>query len=187
VTVRNTPDAWGWPARALHWAMAALILFLLGLGFVMANLVDDLMQRFAMTQLHKSFGFVAFVLALARIGWRAANPTPREAPGSALAARAARAAHLALYALMLWMPLTGWLMASASTLQDMYGIQNMVFGLFTLPDPFVPGDKALEEALAAAHLAGGLALSALVAVHAAAALAHHFVFRDDTLRRMVRG
>jgi cytochrome b561 len=79
-------------------------------------------------------------------------------------------------------------MASASPLNDpgAYPLQirNMVFGLFELPDPINPGDRGLESLLKAAHFYGALALAGLLTVHAGAALKHHFVNRDDVLKRM---
>ena len=193
--VRNTAESWGWPARLLHWTMAALILGLLAVGFYMVQVLGttDLIGRFQLTQLHKSFGFVVFTLALLRLAWRAANPVHPAPPAAAKPWEnaAARTAHVALYVLMLWMPLSGWLMASASPLNDpgAYPMQvrNMVFGLFELPDPIAPGDRYLEALFKAAHFYGALALAALLAVHAGAALKHHFIHRDDVLRRMTRG
>jgi len=181
--IRNTETLWGWPARALHWAMALVMLFLLGVGTYMTGL-DDLAARFALTQVHKSWGFVVFALALVRIAWRLANPAPREPEGRAWEQLAARLSHRAFYALMILMPVSGWLMASASDLQDMYGVRNMVFGLFELPDPFVPGDRGLEAAFKLVHNAGALALAGLLVVHVGAALKHHVVNRDDVLTRM---
>lgn len=185
--LRNTAETWGWPARLLHWTMAAIIVFMLAIGTYMTG-VDDLMRRFALTQTHKSWGFLVFALALGRIGWRLANPvSPAEPDGPAWERRVARGAHWALYGLMLWMPLSGWLMSTASPLQDMYGVRNMVFGLFDMPDPFVPGDADLEKAFRRMHNVGAAALAALLLGHAAAALRHHFVLRDDVLRRMTWG
>jgi cytochrome b561 len=185
--VRNTDTAWGWPARLLHWTMAALILFMLGLGVYMTDFVTDTYAQFDLFQIHKSWGFVIFVLALLRLGWRATHPAPAPNPMPRWQHLAAEGAHRALYVLMIWMPVTGWLMASASELQDMYGIKNMVFGLFEMPDPFQPGDKDLAETLETLHFAGAVALAALLAAHVAGALKHHFVDRDSTLTRMTVG
>ncbi|TVQ55153.1 MAG: cytochrome b [Rhodobacteraceae bacterium] len=185
--VFNTETGWGWPARALHWAMAALILFMLGLGYVMVNMTPDLFERFRLTQIHKSWGFVVFALALARLGWRALNRRAPEPPGQGWQAKAAKRAHVAFYALMFILPISGWLMASASELQDLYNIRNMVFGLFELPDPFVPGDRRIEAVFKAIHVAAAVALAALLVAHALAALKHHFIDRDRVLMRMVRG
>lgn len=188
MTLMNTDSTWGLPARLLHWAMAALILFLLAVGFYMANVKMDIYEQFALTQTHKSWGFVAFALGLVRIVWRLVNRSPEPpATMSALERVGALAGHLALYVLMIAMPVTGWLMASASPLQDSYGVKNMVFGLFELPDPFRPGSQALTDTLHALHFWGGVALLAVVALHAAAALRHHFVLRDPVLARMTVG
>lgn len=189
VKLWNDRKSWGWPARLLHWAVAANILFLLGVGFYMTYLVDDLFERFAYTQTHKSWGFVVFALALVRIAWRLLNrASPAEPSGTKRwEAMAARISHGAFYTLMLMMPLSGWLMASASTLQDSYGIKNRVFDWFVLPDPFVPGSQSLEAVFSAIHFYGALALTALLVVHAGAALKHHFVLRNSVLKRMVWG
>jgi len=190
---RNDAAGWGLPARVLPWAMALLILGLLLVGWYMVNVVgtSDLVLRYQLTQTHKSFGFVVFALAILRLVWRALNPTPTEPPGSALEHRVARAAHLALYALMLALPVTGWLMASASPMNNAdafpFQVRNMVFGLFELPDPVDPGSKALEATFKTLHLAAALAMAGLLLAHACAALFHHFVRRDRTLVRMVTG
>lgn len=188
MALRNTRTGWGLPARALHWSMAALILFMLGLGFYSANLAPDVYERFALTQLHKSWGFVVYVLAVARIFWRVVNPAP-EMPAhmGRLERVAAHAGHGILYALIVLMPLSGWLMVSASDLQELYGVKNLVFGLFELPDPFQPGDRGLEEIFATMHTVFAIALVAVLLGHVAAALKHHFIDQDNVLRRMIRG
>ena len=193
MAIRNTETGWGLPARLLHWAMAVLILFMLGVGFYMGEVLtgedsDTLMQKFYLAQTHKSWGFVAFVLALLRIFWRVMNPTPALPDGMGGAAKAlAHGGHLALYVCMIAMPLSGWLMSSATTMQDSYGIKNMVFGLFEMPDPFQPGSEELETIFRKIHFYVGLALALILAGHAAAALKHHFVDRDGVLMRMIRG
>ncbi len=188
MTLRNDATRWGWAARLLHWTMAAIMLFMLGLGLYMTRL-DDVFERFALTQIHKSWGFAVFALAIVRVIWRLANrEAPRDPPGMKPWERlAARVSHLGFYLLMFALPLSGWLMASASPLQDSYGIRNMAFGLFEMPDPFVPGDKALETVFRQIHNAAALALGALLVVHVGAALKHHFVMRDDVLKRMTWG
>ena len=101
--------------------------------------------------------------------------------------RAAGASHALLYLLMLLLPLSGWVMASAAPTQDLLGIQNMVFGLFALPDPWVPGVERIEVAAKAGHLAAAILLALLLAVHVAAALKHDLIDRDDVLARMSWG
>ena len=186
--LRNTDQSWGWPARLLHWVIAGLILFQLGLGFWMVRMVTDVYQQFGLYQTHKSWGFVIFVLALIRIAWRWGNPVPQQPPGTgALESAMARGGHLALYLLIVALPVSGWLMASASPLQETYGLKNMVFTWFELPDPFQPGGKPLEAALKSVHAWAAFGLAVILVGHAVAALRHHFIKRDNVLRRMILG
>ncbi|UWQ07298.1 cytochrome b [Aliiroseovarius crassostreae] len=186
--IRNTHTSWGAPARLLHWATAGVILFCLGLGIYMTQWVTDALAQFPLIQTHKSWGFVAFVLAGLRIVWRLMNRAP-DMPDHMLAHErlTAHLGHLALYALMLIMPLSGWLMASASPLQDTFGIKNKVFDLFEMYDPFVPGDKALSELFATVHFYAAWALVAVLIGHIGAALYHHLYHKDDVLKRMSFG
>ncbi len=137
--VRNTDESWGLVARALHWSMAALIVFQFALGVYMTSLTD-LLEQFRLIQVHKSWGFVIFALALARVAWRLANTTPAAPERAPLwQVRAAAMSHALLYTLMLALPLSGWVMVSAAPVQDLLGIDNMVFSWFALPDPWTPG------------------------------------------------
>lgn len=186
---RNTVTSWGWPSKLLHWTMAILILGMLAVGTYMTKLELG-GERFQLTQTHKSFGFVVFVLACIRVAWRWLTPAGPPPPETSRAweRAASRFTHAAIYVLMLTLPLTGWLMASASPFNDpdayIY-IPNMVFGLFEMPDPISPGDPALSKTLGAIHLYAGYALAALLLIHIAAALKHHFIHRDSVLTRML--
>ena len=176
----------------LHWLVAVLVLYQLGLGFYMVNLTGSVMRRFELTQLHKSIGVVVLVLAVVRVGWRLANRTPA-LPGrmSPLERRLARTSHALLYALLVALPVSGWLMASASPLNDAdavpFQIRNMVFGLFALPDPFQPGGQALSEAVWWMHAGAAALLAVLVLGHAGAAIKHQSIDRDGLIRRMILG
>lgn len=186
--LKNTDKSWGALSRLLHWAMAGLILFMLGFGYYMVNLVENPLEQFPLYQTHKSWGFVIFVLVLARLAWRLGNRAHPVLPEmSTLERFAARTGHWGLYGLMIMMPVTGWLMSTASPLQDLFGIRNQVFGLFEMPDPFVPGDEGVEEIFSTLHFFGAIALGLLVLLHAGAALYHHFGKRDDVLKRMTWG
>lgn len=194
MTWMNTVLGWGLVARLLHWLMAALLVGMLVLGWFMVEVVGtrDLVLRYQLTQLHKSLGFVAFVLAVLRVLWRFANPTPLHPEGAPLSERlAARFSHVALYLLMLAVPLSGWLMASASPLNDPgafpFQMKNMVFGLFEMPDPHPKGDRELEATLKLVHYWSAMALVLVVAGHVSGALVHHLFKRDRTLMRMLIG
>jgi cytochrome b561 len=187
VAAVNTAAGWGWVSRAFHWLTAVLIAGQLGLALYVSR-IDDLVQRFEAAQLHKSWGAVIFGVVVLRLLWRLvggpAPPQPDAVPR--WQRRAAGLSHGGLYALMLCVPLAGWVYASASPLQAAMGIENRVFDLFALPDPWPVGSEALAGAAYVAHRGGAIALAGLVVVHAAAALKHHFVDRDAVLERMLR-
>lgn len=176
--LRNTETRYGAVAQLFHWGMFLLIAGMLAVGFIMAAMPLG-PAKISLIGTHKSIGVLILLLVFLRLLWRAASvaPTPSAALSRALQA-AARATHAALYALMILMPLSGWLMSSAA------GFPVSFFGWFTLPDLIGP-DKAWRDALRTTHFWLAWALIALAALHIAAALYHHFVLRDDTLRRML--
>jgi cytochrome b561 len=185
--LRDDAAGWGWLTRLLHWTMAGLILFQLGLGLWMTR-APDISLRVALTQTHKSWGSVIFGLALLRLGWRLANRRRPPLPTMPRwQARAALWSHRLLYLGMLILPLSGWVMASASPVQDLLGIDNLVFGRWPLPDPWIPGNAGIEAIAHGVHATAAALLAALVALHAAAALRHQFVLRDGLITRMIRG
>ena len=192
--LRNTADSWGWLARLLHWAMGLIIIGLVGVGLYMVEVLGDdsnsLLLRYELTQMHKSFGFVAFALALLRIGWRWMNPTPVVPNASPFMQTLAHGGHLALYLCMIALPISGWLMASASPYNDpdaYIRIPNMVFGLFELPDPYPKGDEALTKLLGKVHFYTAMVLVIILLGHIGAALKHHLIDRDRVLVRMLKG
>ncbi len=178
----SRPQRWHFAVRALHWAGAALILGQLALGAAMARIVTDTGWRFDLYQLHKPLGLIALALTLLRLGARAATLAPDPPPHSPVwQRRAAAAAHAALYALALLLPLSGWVMVSASPLP----IPISAFGLFDMPMLIKPSLEVYYAAKSAHSLIAG-GLFALMALHAAAALKHHFHDVDGVLLRMWR-
>ncbi|KQT10317.1 cytochrome b [Ramlibacter sp. Leaf400] len=179
----NTATRYGWVAIVLHWAMALALLALFVSGVWMVGLPDVGFDRTKITWilLHKAVGVAALIAVALRLAWRAANPLPHLAAGLPEWQRfAARLAHLCLYGFMVAIPLSGWLMSSAG------GYPVSVLGLFDLP-ALVPVNEQHFHAWVAVHQWLAYAFALLVAVHAAAALRHHFVLRDDSLRRMLPG
>lgn len=163
---------------ALHWLMAAGLLGAFALGMYMHELPLS-PGKLKLYAWHKWAGVTLFMLALARIGWRAGHPAPALPPTmSATSRRLAMAGHGALYLLMLVIPLSGWLMSSAK------GFQTVWFGLIPLPDLINKSD-GLGESLAALHKGLNLSLAALVLGHVGAALKHHWLDRDGVLQRML--
>ena len=180
----NTDRAWGGIARFLHWTMAALILAMLVFGTIMVDWPDgELQTKFALYQWHKSFGFVVLGLLVLRVLWRWVQPVPPLPSGASRFTRRASAwSHGALYALMLVMPLTGYLMSSANTL----GVPTVIFGVIEVPH-LVGADATLEALFKTIHAWSATALALLVALHVLAALKHGIVSRDGVWTRMVAG
>ena len=172
------PNRYTATAIALHWIMAAGLIGAFGLGVYMHELPFS-PDKLRLYSWHKWAGVTLFMLVLARIAWRAGHRPPAlPATMSPLTRHAATLVHLALYLLMLAIPISGWLMSSAK------GVATVWFGVLPLPD-LVAKDKALGDLLFEVHKALNLSLLALVIAHVGAALKHRFVDRDDVLARML--
>jgi cytochrome b561 len=164
-------------AKSLHWLMALLILGLLVLGTYMSDLPLS-PQKLELYAWHKWAGVTVFLLVWLRLAWRVAHRPPGlPASLSPRMRLAAHAGHAALYVLMVLIPLSGWLMSSAK------GFQTVWFGVLPIPD-LIGKDRLLGEILQQVHEALSSLLMLTLAGHVAAALWHHFVLKDDTLRRM---
>lgn len=173
-------------AISLHWLMAFLILGMLGVGKFMVGLEDADPLRFTLTQWHKTFGVLILLLAVLRLSWRLthrAPPHPAKAPKWEHAA--AKFSHIAMYALLFIAPLTGWMMVSASPLN----IDTLLFNV--VPWPHLPWLHNLADKATAVtryeqfHEWATGAMIALLLLHVAAALKHHFINRDTVLTGMM--
>lgn len=168
-------------AKALHWTIALIIIVQIPAGIVMHNLAFS-ETKFAMYQLHKSFGLIVLALALVRLYWRLTHPVPPLPEGMPGWQRGlARLTHVGFYVLIIGIPLTGWLMVSASTT----GIDTKIFYLIPVPHWPVPVSEGSEEFFEETHEILAKATIALIALHVAAALKHHLADRDTTLVRML--
>ena len=164
-------------AKSLHWLMALLILGLLVLGTYMSDLPLS-PQKLELYAWHKWAGVTVFLLVWLRLAWRVAHRPPGlPASLSPRMRLAAHAGHAALYVLMVLIPLSGWLMSSAK------GFQTVWFGVLPIPD-LIGKDRLLGDILEETHEVLSSLLMLTLAGHVAAALWHHFVLKDDTLRRM---
>lgn len=166
-------------AIAFHWLLALMIVIAFCVGVYMSDLPLS-PTRLKLYNYHKWAGVCILALSALRLLWRLTHRPPADAPMPAWQARAAHAAHVALYALFFAVPLAGWGYSSAA------GFPVVLFGALPLPD-FVSPDKALAEVLKETHeaLAWGLAL--VVLLHIAGALKHQFIDRDNLLARMRPG
>lgn len=163
--------------RTLHWLMAFVIFSALGLGVWATQLPrGDLREDVLFA--HKSFGVTALALIVLRILIRLAVGAPAYAvPLGRLVKTASGSAHLALYVLMIAMPVSGYVMSSAG------GHDVSFFGLIQLPE-LVPHDKALAEAANWAHFIFAWAIGITLALHLSAVVWHARVKRDAVLGRM---
>jgi len=165
-------------AKGLHWVMAILLIGLLALGFYMHDLPLS-PEKLQLYSWHKWAGVTAFLLVLVRLAWRVAHRPPAlPASMPKLMQLAAHAGHLALYLLMLAMPLSGWLMSSAK------GFQTVWFGILPIPD-LLEKNKELGAQLAEVHEALAILFILTLLAHIAAALKHHFIDKDDILTRIL--
>jgi cytochrome b561 len=180
MSLRNTTDFWGHVAQLFHWLMALLIFAMISLGLLAKNWPLS-PTKLSLFYWHKSFGILILGLVALRLLWRWLNPTPVLPPAMPRWERkAARITHALLYAVMIVMPLSGWIINSAAK------FPFKVFGVWRLPAIIAP-DKALQQLVAQVHFSLFLLLVILLTLHIAAALRHHFMLRDDILFRMLPG
>jgi cytochrome b561 len=179
--LRNTPERYGMIAQTLHWAVVVLVL----LGWALGTFIDAFTRGPAQNAalfVHMSAGLAIIAIVVVRLLWRAGNPPPLREK-TALGAWSDRASvwvHYLLYGLLIATPAVGIVVRFAG------GEALPVFGLFDIASPWLR-DRAFLRAVKEVHqfLANGLVI--LAGLHMAAALFHHWVLRDGTLRRMLPG
>ncbi len=171
---------YGAVAQLAHWLVFLLVAALFGIAWYMTGLPLG-PEKIRIYNLHKSIGALVLLLMALRLLWRQVSPSPRLPEGMADWERAAaHASHALLYGLLLAQPMIGIVHSWSAN------FPVVVFGLFTLPNLTSPSES-LKNSSGALHYWNGWVLLALIALHAAAALRHHFVLRDDVLRRMLPG
>jgi cytochrome b561 len=178
----NSPSRYGSVAMALHWGMAGMLVALLAIGWYMVQLPDAGFdtRKISIILAHKSLGMIALLLLAVRAAWRGVTVLPQLVPEIPQWQQvAARFVHLCFYALMFALPLTGWLMSSAGGF-PVY----LWFDSFPLPD-LIRVNPSLFRFYIDLHRWIAYAFLMLLLAHSATALAHHFLFRDDTLRKML--
>lgn len=177
---RNTKANWGAVAKFFHWVIALAVIGNIALGLYADGLPTSPAEADAFYW-HKTIGLTVLGLAGLRILWRWSNPVPDLPLGTPTWRRIAAAiSHFCLYLVILAMPLSGWLMHSAS------GSSLELYGLFEVPS-ILPAAMDAERAQELAHQAHYwlfITICALVGVHVVAALEHH-IRGDKILVRML--
>lgn len=181
--LRNTEKTYGKLSKFLHWGMFVLVVGMICVGYYMHELPketpEELMYKIGVIGLHKAFGIIILATIIFRFIWRARNTVPKMPEEmSGLEKIMAHMSHLLLYVLVLIMPLSGWLMSSAG------GHKVSVFGLFTMPS-LMEKNKSLSGLFHEIHEITVVVLIVVIILHAAFALYHHFIKKDDTLKRMM--
>lgn len=163
-------------AVALHWIIAALIICAFTLGWTMTNLeVSPLKLR--MVNWHKWVGITILSLAIIRLLWRLTHKPPEMLPMPTWQRVSAKIIHAALYVLLLLQPLSGWVYSNAA------GYPVVYLGIVPLPN-LVAKNKQTADVLMERHEVLGWCLLVIVSLHVLAALKHHFIDGDATLKRM---
>ncbi len=176
--LKNTANQWGSVSKMLHWIVVVLILMMAVIGLTMGDLPNG-PDKIWVYALHKSIGITILVLVVLRLAWRLYAGAPQPVAGTPQwQERFATFTHWALYALLLAMPLSGWLVNSSA------GFPLQWFGLVNLP-AIAGRDHDLHELAESIHELLFWVLAALVVAHAAAAFYHHLFQRDATLARML--
>lgn len=169
---------YGLPAIAFHWVLALLILGMLALGYYMVGIPKQTPARGWYLNLHKSFGLLAGILILLRLGWRLSHAVPPLPVGTARwTVLAAHASHRLLYLCMILQPVSGYLASSFNK----YGVR--LFGM-RLPN-WGWEDKRLHDLFNGAHHLLAVALLSLIALHVLAAVKHLLIDRDWIFQRML--
>ena len=178
MAMRNSENRYGWAAVIMHWAVAVAVFGLFGLGFWMVELsyYDEWYRRGP--DIHRAVGILLFALVVVRLLWRLINPSPRPLPDhKQWEVLSAHVAHWLLYLLMFVAMVSGYLISTAD------GSSISVFDLFEVPSA-TGTVKGMEDTAGAVHYWTTWSLIVLAGIHALGAFKHHFIDKDDTLKRM---
>lgn len=173
----NTPQRYGAVAQFLHWSTAIFVV----LAWVLGQTVDDLPKAFGLFA-HIFTGLAVLAIVIVRLMWRLIDTPPKAetTPLGVWLDRAGQFAHFALYILLIAVPIVG------IVTQFGRGQPLPLFGLAEIASPW-PADRAFARSVKEVHETLSNILIIIAAVHAAAALGHHWLLRDRTLTRMLPG
>jgi len=175
--LRNTPDKYGWISIGVHWLMALVVFGMFGLGLYMSDLTYVDAWYKAAPKLHMGIGILLFSALLLRLFWRFINPRP-QIYGQDFEKKMGLLVQRTHYVLLFVLMVAGYLTATA----DGRGIE--VFSWFEVP-AVLAAEKGREDIAGTVHMLLAWAVMVLVALHAGAALKHHFIEKDATLLRML--
>ena len=166
-------------AMALHWAIALLLIFNFALGERSEDLKDG-PELFWVMQLHKSIGITILLLSLWRLAQRLMTPRPAKAADGPILQKLSSAVHWGFYAVMILVPLSGWVLVSTAKVQ----LPTLLYG--AIPWPHLPNfGHDVHEVAETMHAIMSKAMLPLLALHLIGAVRHQFILRDQLVERMV--
>ncbi|NNM60121.1 MAG: cytochrome b [Legionellales bacterium] len=176
MSVLNTKQTYGSVARLLHWLLAILIICMLAVGLLLGTLHSS-----SITGLHKLIGLAVLTLVLISIIWNTVNVRPDHPPSMPKWQHrvAISVQHLMMLCALL-MPISGWIFSTAAG-------KPPHIGSLLLPMPYITPSPALFAFFRPLHTYVAYLLIALVSLHVLASLYHHFILKDDVLKKMMKG
>jgi len=181
-----TPHRYNSIAITLHWLMAIGFIGMLASGLVLEYATLEKSLTFKLFQWHKASGLLLLAAVVLRILWRLVSAIKDDIPKlpdsfPKIEKIAAKLGHLGLYAVMIAMPITGWLMVSSSV----YGLPTIIFGWFEWPHiPGVASNESINKSSKLAHAWIAWAFIALIAAHIAAVIKHAMIDQENLLTCM---
>lgn len=176
--IKSSTDSYGFIAKAFHWIIAAMIIGMLAVGFIMTAM-EPAPTKFFIYGLHKSTGIIILALVFLRLMWRLYNPSPqlpREL--SSWHRRIGKLSPIVLYSLLFLMPISGYILSEAG------GYPISVYGLFTVPN-FIEKNTEISKLASMIHEYGAFIFIGILVLHLTAALYHHFILKNTVLQRML--
>lgn len=194
MAITNTTENYGSVAKYIHWIIALLFLCSYLTVYYRHWFTDkDTPENWLSLQLHLSIGISILALVLLRIIWRISNTTPSPEPGSPLAHKAAKLGHYALYAIMIISPVTGYIGTGVQTeyffLFDIAKFEDTQLFNSVIQNGLGMTFKEFEEPIDKIHkeFLGEYLVWLLILGHTLAALYHHIVKQDRTIKKMTSG
>lgn len=190
----DNPRRYNQVAIALHWAIAFGIIFNIGSGYLIATITGRNPAKItpfldALFTSHQLLGLAVLVLSLFRLGWRLAHKAPELPPSHPLLRLAAQLSHFCLYVAMIGIPLAGALFSAVARKYIPVSVLPDISWTVERIPYFLPQGPAVQRQIMAllmdAHTWLSYTTAALIVIHVAAALMHHYALRDDVLVRMM--
>lgn len=173
----NSKESYGWINILFHWIVALMVLGMYPLGLYIVSLGYYHPGYRIYPNWHRSLGIILAMIVLARLAWRILNPSPRSLSQASWEKWAAHGTHIMLYLLLITVLASGYFISTAD------GRSIQVFDWFQVPAS--PWFRRQEELAGTIHFYAATAMMGLVALHFLAALKHHFITKDSTLKRML--